>query len=98
VIWIQQKIQFYLGLQEKYGIGFGMAIDNNKDDIADDPDVKRKSSACYFDLSGGISTDLYDAGLKIKYAGGSAENDSPVYKKFKDEFYLLGLDLAGRYY
>lgn len=95
---ISKKIQFYLGLQEKYGIGFGMAIDNNKDDIADDPDVKRKSSACYFDLSGGISTDLYDAGLKIKYAGGSAENDSPEYKKFKDEFYLLGLDLAGRYY
>ena len=95
---ISKKIQFYLGLQEKYGFGFGMAIDNNNDDIADAPDVKRKSSAYYFDLSGGISTDKYDAGLKIKYAGGSADNNSPVYKNFKDKFYLLGADLAGRYY
>ncbi|HNV62484.1 MAG TPA: hypothetical protein PKN54_05975 [Candidatus Cloacimonas acidaminovorans] len=95
---LSKKIQLYLGFWDKWGIGFGMAIDNIKNDLSDTLDIYKKSSAYYFDLSGGMSTDKCDVGLQVKYAGGSAENELTTYKDFNDEFYRFGVDLAGRYY
>ncbi len=92
---ISRKIQFYLGMKDAFGFGFGMAMDNKKNDLADNPNQYSEASAMYLDFSGGMSTDIMDFGAKFNIANASVENDFNDYGNDYSEF---GLQASGRFY
>ncbi len=92
---ISKKVQFYIGLMDHIGAGFAMAIDSKKNDVADNPNKFSQASASYIELSGGMSTDMLDAGAKISIAGAKVENDvNDNTENYSD----LALQGSGRYY
>jgi len=92
---ISRKIQFYLGMMDTFGFGFGMAIDSKKSDLTDNPNKYSEASATYLDFSGGMSTDIMDIGAKFNIAGASVKNDFNDYGNDYSEF---GFQASGRYY
>ena len=92
---ISRKIQFYLGMMDTFGFGFGMAIDSKKTDLADNPNKYSEASASYLDFSGGMSTDIMDVGAEFNIASASVKNDFNDYGNDYGEFCLSA---SGRYY
>ncbi|MDD4310166.1 MAG: hypothetical protein PHO32_07275, partial [Candidatus Cloacimonetes bacterium] len=92
---ISKKIQFYFGFLEQFGVGFGMAIDSQKADNSDNPNQYVEQAATYFDVSGGMSTDMMDFGAKLMIAGAGTEADVDTETSLVG---ALGLETSGRYY
>ncbi len=94
---ISKKIQFYYGFMEKFGVGFGMAIDSKVEDYTDNPDEQAEMGANYFEITGGMSDDKMDLGLGLGFWGASDSNTDP---SNKDENTLggFGFSANGRYF
>ena len=75
---LSRKVQFYYGFKDKFALGFGMAIDsekNTREIDATNTDYTEDLSAHYFEISGGMSVDKMDLGAKIYLRGASAGDD-----------------------
>lgn len=99
---ISRKVQFYLGFMDKFAVGFGMSIDsasNTHEDIPSKEDYKEEMGAHYYELSGGMSTDMMDLGLKLFLTGGSwKDNSTSSYYEDERTFSGIGMNLGGRYF
>ncbi|PKN73577.1 MAG: hypothetical protein CVU50_02350 [Candidatus Cloacimonetes bacterium HGW-Cloacimonetes-3] len=92
---ISKKIQFYYGFMEKFGVGFGMAIDSKVEDFADNPDKQAEMGATYFEISGGMSDEKLDVGAAIAIFGAGNTNDFDVVENSMGGF---GFSANGRYF
>jgi hypothetical protein len=92
---ISKKIQFYYGFMDKFGVGFGMAIDSKKKDIADNPDKFAELNASYFELSGGMSDEKMDIGVALAFWGAGTKNDIDQNETSMGGF---GFSAQGRYF
>jgi hypothetical protein len=93
---ISKKIQFYYGFMEKFGVGFGMAIDSKKKDLANNPDKFAEMGASYFEISGGMSDEKMDIGVGIALWGANNKNDfTPAVENSMGGF---GFSAQGRYF
>ncbi|MBM4399076.1 MAG: hypothetical protein FJ041_01925 [Candidatus Cloacimonetes bacterium] len=90
---IQKKVQFLLGLADKYAVGFAMAMDSYSNPL---PSKKELSmSAMYFEFNGGMSTDNVDLGASISVPMASVENEST---KEEDALTGFGFNANARYF
>lgn len=92
---ISKKIQFYYGFMDKFGVGFGMAIDSKKKDLADNPDKFAELSASYFELTGGMSDEKMDIGVGLGFWGAGTKNDINSDETSMGGF---GFSAQGRYF
>lgn len=92
---ISKKIQFYYGFMEKFGVGFGMAIDSRVKDIGNNPDKEAEMGANYFEISGGMSDEKLDIGAAIDIWGASNSNDLDEKEHSLGGF---GFGAQGRYF
>ncbi len=92
---ISKKIQFYYGFMEKFGVGFGMAIDSKVEDFADNPDKLAEMGASYFEVTGGMSDDKMDIGLGLGFWGASNTNE---FDSNENSLGGFGFSANGRYF
>jgi hypothetical protein len=92
---ISKKIQFYYGFMDKFGVGFGMAIDSKKKDLTDNPDKFAELNASYFELSGGMSDEKMDIGVGLGFWGAGTKNDLNSDETSMGGF---GFSAQGRYF
>ncbi len=81
---ISRKIEFNAGLMDIYGVRFAMAIDSEDNGI--------ERGAHFYELGGGMSTDMLDLGLRLYFAGASEDNGTEITES------VFGMGLAGRYF
>lgn len=92
---ISKKVQFYLGFMDKFAVGFGMGIDSES---TTDDDYKEEMGAHYYELSGGMSTDMMDLGLKLFLTGGKWDDNDTSPSVSETSYSGIGLNLGGRYF
>jgi len=98
---LSRKVQFYYGFKDKFALGFGMAIDsekNTREIDATNTDYTEDLSAHYFEISAGMSVDKMDLGAKIYLRGASAGDDDNNAIVDESSHSGLGITLGGRYF
>ncbi len=90
---ISRKITMLFGFMDTFGVGFAMAIDSETTPATATKDIEKKAN--FFEVKGGMSTDMMDAGLNVYMAAASTLNDDT---KEEETAGIFGFGLNGRYF